>query len=707
MAAKKSRRATKRIDGEWIAIEPNLLLDREARFVVRRAVRRLMCGGVPVPVSGTIVRIREEQIALARGLDASWAPDAVFVINVLADLRSQGWLLRVERRGISAMPPVANVLPVAEEKNRIRAAHLIERDAQLRQPAVRRFIMDMERRRPHRGEWHSIFSLMRDGRQLAALAEKYAELPIDNRADALRGLVDPYVQVVKTGQTCELTGLALLDIWRYFRHTWTTTYQSTPGRKMFFLIRDRAAPNHPVVGIGALGSAVVQLSVRDEWIGWTAPRVVAAMREAPTAAWARWLDRSVHNLIDEVLISDLVHHGDIRRGEIKRPTPEVVERLLKLSKTERATHHLYPDRGQHKRASTSSKTVDWRNQALTHLFRSKRAKALADLLEARRRLQEAGFIRPVAADLKKLLKSSQGVRAVQTVLRRIKGGNVGIHMMDITVCGAVAPYNHLIGGKLVSLLMASPDVVQAYNYRYRKASSVIASSIAGEPVQRKPHLVLLGTTSLYGAGASQYNRLRMPADLGGGRPGDTLEFKELGKTVGYGSYHFSAATMEAIEPVVRRLRRGRPVNSIFGEGVNPKLRKVRGALDVVGLPSDLLLQHGSPRIVYAIPVAANFRNVLLGRSKKPEYLLPAAPIATEGIANFWRGRWLAQRIEKPEVIDSVAAHTLTYPITHGARVVLPELAEEAGTLFSGVARPRTVGGTDGAAAADPTTAKRK
>jgi hypothetical protein len=256
-------------------------------------------------------------------------------------------------------------------------------------------------------------------------------------------------------------------------------------------------------------------------------------------------------------------------------------------------------------------------------------------------------------------------------------------MMDITVCGAVAPYNHLIGGKLVSLLMASPDVVHAYNHRYRKASSVIASSIAGKPVQRKPHLVLLGTTSLYGAGASQYNRLRIPADVAGGRPGDVVEFKELGKTVGYGSYHFSAATMEAIEPVVRRLQRGRPVNSIFGEGVNPKLRKVRGALDVVGLPSDLLLQHGSPRIVYAIPVASNFREVLLGRSRNPAYKLPNASIATEGIANYWRERWLAKRIERADVIDNVATHALTYPITHGARVVLPELPEEADTLFSG------------------------
>jgi hypothetical protein len=31
-----------------------------------------------------------------------------------------------------------------------------------------------------------------------------------------------------------------MDIWRYFRHTWTYQYTSVPGRTMMFLVRDQA-----------------------------------------------------------------------------------------------------------------------------------------------------------------------------------------------------------------------------------------------------------------------------------------------------------------------------------------------------------------------------------------------------------------------------------------------------------------------------------
>ena len=126
--------------------------------------------------------------------------------------------------------------------------------------------------------------------------------------------------------------------------------------------------------------------------------------------------------------------------------------------------------------------------------------------------------------------------------------------------------------------------------------------------------------------------------------------------------------MASLEPVLSRLDRGRQVNSIFGEGVNPKLRKVRGALDAVGLPSDLLMQHSSPRIVYAIPLARNFREVLLGLASHPVYMVPQTKDSSRQIAAYWRERWLAKRIEAPEVLSDVNKHRLTYPITHGARV---------------------------------------
>jgi hypothetical protein len=247
--------------------------------------------------------------------------------------------------------------------------------------------------------------------------------------------------------------------------------------------------------------------------------------------------------------------------------------------------------------------------------------------------------------------------------------------MDITVCGAVAPYNHILGGKLVALMMASPEVRREYQRRYKRAPSIIASSMAGRPVVRRPRLVLLGTTSLYSVAPSQYNRLRMRLDT----KTDSLAYEPLGRTVGYGSYHFSQVTISTLERLLSRTQSGRPVNSIFGEGVNPKLRKVRAALDAIGLPSNLLLQHGSPRLVYGVVLARNFRDVLLGVKSRPEFLLPAGAAGDQQIVDYWRSRWLEGRIRNQEALRAVAAHVLVAPVQHGARVALPQKEDLVGT----------------------------
>jgi hypothetical protein len=42
------------------------------------------------------------------------------------------------------------------------------------------------------------------------------------------------------------------------------------------------------------------------------------------------------------------------------------------------------------------------------------------------------------------------------------------------------------------------------------------------------------------------------------------------------------------------------------------MRKLLEALDAVNLSSELVLKHGNLRIIYAVPLARNFRNVLMG-----------------------------------------------------------------------------------------------
>ena len=127
----------------------------------------------------------------------------------------------------------------------------------------------------------------------------------------------------------------------------------------------------------------------------------------------------------------------------------------------------------------------------------------------------------------------------------------------------------------------------------------------------------------------------------------------------------------------------RRVNSIFGEGVNPLMRKIRGALDSVGLMSDELLLHGNERVVYGIPLASNYKEVLLGLAKRPKYIIPqtAGAARTKMLFTYWCKRWLSSRITNPEMLKKVGQHTLAHPIRHGARVPLPREDHETGYLW--------------------------
>lgn len=63
------------------------------------------------------------------------------------------------------------------------------------------------------------------------------------------------------------------DIFRYCRFLSSVPYSQYVGRRMHFLIRDTALPSRPIIGIAALGSSLLQISCRDDWIGWNTPKL--------------------------------------------------------------------------------------------------------------------------------------------------------------------------------------------------------------------------------------------------------------------------------------------------------------------------------------------------------------------------------------------------------------------------------------------------
>lgn len=687
-----------KLAGREIVLEPNLFgLEGEFRDFCRGLENRLNAAG-DLGRQAAVKQAREEI--------AGWAPGPAnkpklalqFACSVVVDVVAQGWNLKRVHKVVKMVTPVRNGETPSEIKRRIRAGHLLERDAQLQKASVSEFIQSMEKRRLGPTGWISIYSLMRDGRDLSRkLAEIAKEQDEAKRYKQLRTVVSPYLQLVDGESTCALTGLKLIDIWRYFRHTWVSTYKSLPGRSMMVLVRDAAVPNHPVIGIGALGSSMSQQTFRDRWIGWDSDDFVKKLGEQPSVKWCRWILDSISRLMMGLYKKDLVADKLIKLNDLRWPTADIVKRLQVESIRCAKLHQQFPDAAEHKSGinGDGSGRVDWEKQAKTMLFRSKRTKTLSVLLDIRRNLQETGLERGSAESLRLALGQTKGKHAIRQLVRLVKQEHVGVDMMDIIICGAVAPYNALLGGKLVCMLLSSPEVVQFYGKRYGDKASIIASSSKGKPVFRPPNLVLLATTSLYGVGSSQYNRIHVPlAELGlkatprGFRPEPvllpaadlkrepelTLSYTELGMSRGFGSYHFSNASLEYLNNFIPRGGEIRKVNSIFGEGVNPLMRKLRDGLAVVKLPAEDLLRHGNARVVYGVPLAHNFREVLLGLDARPKYFLSLrkADVQTRALGNYWTKRWLCGRITRPGILDEVARHTLAYPVAHGARVLLPK-----------------------------------
>ena len=506
------------------------------------------------------------------------------------------------------------------------------------------------------------------------------------KVDELARIIRLYLQFVDPESICEHTGLRLNDIWRYFRHTWVNSYKSIPGRSMMVLVRDAAAPYHPVIGISCLGNSVVQQSARDQWIGWDAKQVVERFSTTSNPKkLARWLLSQLEALIRGIYLKDLLDEGVVTRADLRKSSESenVIVRLLEDAERAINHHRLYPHTTKHKSTPTATK-AEWQERAETSLFRSKRARNLATLLGIRRVFEKQGLDPSTSVGTwKKAFENARFRQAVSQLVRFVKAERVGINMMDLTVCGAVAPYNLLLGGKLVCLLLCSPEVVRKYAARYNEQMSLIASSMRGAAVTRGAQLVLLCTTSLFGSSLSQYSRIKAFAELLGGTKGEKVEYEVVGMSEGFGSFQFSKETLRLMSMLLGRANRARKVNSIFGEGVNPLMRKIREALSQLGLPDNSLLKHGSKRVVYGVPLASNFREVLLGLADVPHYIVPQTreKVRTEFLADYWRQRWLLRRLERPGILDEIARHTKIYPIRHGAQIQRPREPDEPMSLW--------------------------
>lgn len=579
---------------------------------------------------------------------------------LIADLVEQGWRLAIEEDRFVFEPPGLRQLgseTVSEVKERVRISLRRARDRQLAEPSVRQFIRKMERRTLRTEGRTSVLDLVDSGSELRDAFVQVNALPEEQREAALAGIIRPEVHVCDPDAKCPHTGLRLLDVWRYFRHTWSLEYRPIPGRQMPVLIRNSARPNAPVIGIAMLASPALRQKSRDTWIGWRLDVLKDRLEQGvwEPEAVARALDKHISVAIGEIRWDDLV-----TVDELEQPAERVVMRLAQKAagaaeeRLQELREHYSTNMDESGEGSVSAlrrgdPAEDWRLASADLLYVRKRAENLSKLLEARLVFNEARLLADPAEALRGLLESKVGRKALEVALTEIRKSGLASRVADVSVCGAIAPYADLLGGKLVTLLIASQEVRDLYKERYGDQVSLIASQLAGFAVRRPAQLEVLTTTSLYGIGSSQYNRLKLRKVDHPELPSDVV-WEELGVTEGYGTAHLSAITVQALRELSSAVHGARRVNNVFGEGSSPRLRQIREGLDALGVTSDKILHHATPRIVYTCELVPGAREHLMGLNTDAPIEAPTV----DDISAAWRRRWLKGRIQNKELLDRLA-----------------------------------------------------
>lgn len=592
-----------------------------------------------------------------------WSLDLRAVALVLADLLEQGWGVIPVGQTFELRPP--GMLLDGEThhvaRQRLQAGLRAHRTRQLAEAGTIAFLRRMHKpARNASSRRASIADLIDDGEALVPALRRCQLLSTEAAAGQLAEIIRPVVQACDEGARCSQTGLRLSDIWRYFRHTWSNEYRSIPGRTMPFLVRNTARPNWPVIGIAMLASPVARLRSRDDWIGWNAESFFARLNEQKEGWDSKVAVNALRHRVDASLTAIRTDDLGLSESDIAHPSMQTVLRMearaagaaVRRRRVHEERYKEMVEAGDEIRSqrdptkSGKTENQNWLHLSEDPLYFHKRADTVAKLLAAKRVFFELDWSASSAEFLLAVRRHPAGDRTVATALMEVRKAGLSSQVADLSVCGAVAPYNELIGGKLVALLMASQEVRAMYRKRYADKVSIISSQMAGRPILRSAELKLLTTTSLYGFASIQYNGLRLRAAENPELLQD-LEWRELKRTMGWGTYHLSQSTVRTLREVSEREHGARRVNNRFGEGSSPRLRQVRDGLAALGIEARHILHHATPRIFYGCELHPGAMEELIGLRELSTVEGPTV----DAIAAAWRRRWVVGRVRRQDVLD--------------------------------------------------------
>lgn len=196
------------------------------------------------------------------------------------------------------------------------------------------------------------------------------------------------------------------------------------------------------------------------------------------------------------------------------------------------------------------------------------------------------------------------------------------HVMDAFVLGAVPPYNQLLCGKLIAMLIMAREIRQVFRERYADTESLISGK------KREPLLALVTTASAFGR-SSIYNRLKI---------GDHRFMQSVGYTKGSGDFQFYNGAYKDLTLFVKKHCEPSLKHQEWGSGFRNKREIIKKGLKAIGLPGRLAY-HNINREIFLSPLAKNAPEFLRGETN----VLDDYDVSVDDIYDMFRKRWLIQR----------------------------------------------------------------
>ena len=188
--------------------------------------------------------------------------------------------------------------------------------------------------------------------------------------------------------------------------------------------------------------------------------------------------------------------------------------------------------------------------------------------------------------------------------------------------GALPPYNTVLCGKLIAMLMASDKVRKDFHEKYLDKTTVIKKR------ELPANLLFVTTAGAFGK-SSIYTRLKFH---------DDWLAKFIGYSKAYGSFHISTEIYEKLLLVLSE--KGVNVRREFGNGPSRKMRLICQGMTALGYKNGGF--HGVKRAVYLFPFAKNLIELISGQNKYPVWYHRKV----DELTDFWKERWSLPRIGK-------------------------------------------------------------